>query len=89
MNLQRDAATDPHRAHHGHHASALWQEVKWVFHPVVDDCSSDDDGGEGKPSLDELSEAIKFFEDVCTKKRLNLKLWKISWLVLKMIINVC
>jgi hypothetical protein len=28
MNLQRDAATDPHRAHHGHHASALWQEVK-------------------------------------------------------------
>jgi hypothetical protein len=25
MNLQGHAATDPH---HGHHASALWQEVK-------------------------------------------------------------
>jgi hypothetical protein len=28
MNLQECAATDPHHAHHGHHASALWQEVK-------------------------------------------------------------
>jgi hypothetical protein len=28
MNLQGHAATDPHHAHHGHHASALWQEVK-------------------------------------------------------------
>jgi hypothetical protein len=27
-NLQGHAATDPHHAHHGHHASALWQEVK-------------------------------------------------------------
>jgi hypothetical protein len=24
----RRVATDPHHAHHGHHASALWQEVK-------------------------------------------------------------
>jgi hypothetical protein len=43
-----------------------------------DDNSSDDNEGEGKPSLDELAEAVKFFEDVCTKKRLNLKHWKIS-----------
>jgi hypothetical protein len=28
MNLQGHAATDPHHAHHNHHASALWQEVK-------------------------------------------------------------
>jgi hypothetical protein len=28
MDLQGRAAPDPHRAHHGHHASALWQEVK-------------------------------------------------------------
>jgi hypothetical protein len=26
-----------------------------------DDNSSDDDEGEGKPSLDELAEAVKFF----------------------------
>jgi hypothetical protein len=35
MNLQGRAATDPHHAHQGHHASALWQEIKWVFHPLV------------------------------------------------------
>jgi hypothetical protein len=34
-NLQGHTTTDPHHAHHGHHASALWQEVKWVFHPLV------------------------------------------------------
>jgi hypothetical protein len=28
MNVQGHAATDPYHAHHGHHASALWQEVK-------------------------------------------------------------
>jgi hypothetical protein len=32
MNLQGHATTDPH---HAHQASALWQEVKWVFHPLV------------------------------------------------------
>jgi hypothetical protein len=35
MNLQGCATTDPHHAHRGHHASALWQEVKCVFHPLV------------------------------------------------------
>jgi hypothetical protein len=39
-----------------------------------DESSTDDDIGEGKPSLDEFAEAVKFFEDVYTKKRLNLKL---------------
>jgi hypothetical protein len=28
INLQGRAAIDPHHAHHGHHSSALWQEVK-------------------------------------------------------------
>jgi hypothetical protein len=36
--------------------------------PSSSDDSSSDDEGEGKPSLDELAEAVKFFEDVCTKK---------------------
>jgi hypothetical protein len=38
--------------------------------------SSDDDEGEGKPSLDELAEAVKFFEDVCTKQKAQLKTLK-------------
>jgi hypothetical protein len=41
-----------------------------------DDRSSDDDEGEGKPSLDELAETIKFFEDVCTKQKAQLKTLK-------------
>jgi hypothetical protein len=40
------------------------------------DDSSDDDEGEGKPSLDELVEAVKFFEDVCTKQKAQLKILK-------------
>jgi hypothetical protein len=30
--------------------------------------------GEGKPSVDELAEAVKFFQDLALNKRLNLKL---------------
>jgi hypothetical protein len=44
--------------------------------------SSDDNDDEGKPFLDELVHA-------CTKQKAQLKIWKISWLALKMIINVC
>jgi FtsZ-binding cell division protein ZapB len=40
------------------------------------DCSSDDDECEGKPSLDELAEAVNFFEDVCTKQKAQLKTLK-------------
>jgi hypothetical protein len=32
--------------------------------------------GERKPSLDELTEAVKFFEDVCTKQKAQLKTLK-------------
>jgi hypothetical protein len=35
--------------------------------PFSSDESSSDDEGEGKPSVDELAEAVKFFQDVCTK----------------------
>jgi hypothetical protein len=39
-----------------------------------DDGSSDDDKGEGKPSLDELAEVVNFFRMYALNKRLNLKL---------------
>jgi hypothetical protein len=38
--------------------------------------SSSDDEGEGKPSVDELEEAVKFFQDVCTKQKAQLKTLK-------------
>jgi hypothetical protein len=38
------------------------------------DDSSSDDEGEGKPSLDELAEAVIFFRMFALSKRLNLKL---------------
>jgi hypothetical protein len=40
------------------------------------DESSSDDEGEGKPSIDELAEAVKFFQDVCTKQKAQLKTLK-------------
>jgi hypothetical protein len=53
--------------------------------PSSSDDSSSDDEGEGKPSLDELAEAVKFFQDVCTKQKAQLKTLKNK---LKMIIKV-
>jgi hypothetical protein len=44
--------------------------------PSSSDESSSDDEGEGKPSVDELVEAIKFFQDVCTKQKAQLKTLK-------------
>jgi hypothetical protein len=41
--------------------------------PSSSDESSNDDEGEGKPSVDELAEAVKFFQDVCTKQKAQLK----------------
>jgi hypothetical protein len=40
------------------------------------DDSSSDDEGEGKPSIEELVEAIKIFQDVCTKQKAQLKTLK-------------
>jgi hypothetical protein len=44
--------------------------------PSSSDESSSDDEGEGKPSVDELAEAIEFFQDVCTKQKAQLKTLK-------------
>jgi chromosome segregation ATPase len=44
--------------------------------PSSSDHSSGDDEGEGKPSADELAEAVKFFQDVCTKQKAQLKTLK-------------
>jgi hypothetical protein len=44
--------------------------------PSSSDDSSSDDDGEGKPSIDELAEAVKFFQDVCTKQKAQLKTLK-------------
>jgi hypothetical protein len=46
--------------------------------PSSSDESSSDDEGEGKPSVDELVEAVKFFKMYALNKRLNLKSRKIS-----------
>jgi hypothetical protein len=44
--------------------------------PSSSDESSSDDEGEGKPSVDELAEAVKFFQDVYTKQKAQLKTLK-------------
>jgi hypothetical protein len=43
--------------------------------PSSSDDSSSDDEDEGKPSVDEL-EGVKFFQDVCTKQKVQLKTLK-------------
>jgi hypothetical protein len=37
---------------------------------------SDSDSDDDKPSVDELVHAVKFFEDVCTKQKAQLKVLK-------------
>jgi FtsZ-binding cell division protein ZapB len=44
--------------------------------PSSSDESSSDDEGEGKPSIDELAEAVKLFQVVCTKQKAQLKTLK-------------
>jgi FtsZ-binding cell division protein ZapB len=44
--------------------------------PSSSDESSSDDEGEGKPAVDELAEAVNFFQDVCTRKKAQLKTLK-------------
>jgi hypothetical protein len=44
--------------------------------PSYNDDSNDECDGEGKPSIDELAHAVKFFEDVCTKQKAQLKTLK-------------
>jgi FtsZ-binding cell division protein ZapB len=44
--------------------------------PSSSDDSSSDDESERKPSIDELAEAVKFFQDICTKQKAQLKTLK-------------
>jgi hypothetical protein len=44
--------------------------------PSSGDDTSSDDEGEGNPSVDELAEAIIFFQDVCTKQKAQVKTLK-------------
>ena len=44
--------------------------------PSSSDDSSSNDEGAGKPSIDELAEAVKFFQDVCNKQKAQLKTLK-------------
>ena len=44
--------------------------------PSSSDESSGDDEGERNPSVDELAEAVKFFQDVCPKQKAQLKTFK-------------
>jgi hypothetical protein len=44
--------------------------------PSSSDDSSSDDEGVGKPSLDEHVEVVKFFQDVSTKQKTQLKTLK-------------
>ena len=41
--------------------------------PSSSDESSSNDEGEGNPSVDELAEAVTFFQDVCSKQKAQLK----------------
>jgi hypothetical protein len=68
----------PRMRSHRSSSRSSWPSCKCLMpRGKISDESSSDDEGEGKPSVDELAEAIKFFQDVCTKqKKLNLKLLK-------------
>jgi hypothetical protein len=44
--------------------------------PSSSDDSDDECDDEEKPSVDELAHAVKFFEDVCTKQKAQLKTLK-------------
>jgi hypothetical protein len=44
--------------------------------PSSSDENSSDDEGEGKPFVDELAEAVNFFQDVCTKQKAQHKTLK-------------
>jgi hypothetical protein len=66
------------------HRSSSWSSRKCLMArgkmsiPSSSDDSSSDDEGKGKPSIDEHAEAVKFFQDVCTKQKAQLKTSKIS-----------
>jgi hypothetical protein len=71
MNLQGHTTTNLHL--HGHHTNALWQEVKQVSHPLVMIVMMNVMIREN-PLV--MMHDDKFFEDVCTKQKAQLKTLK-------------
>jgi hypothetical protein len=64
---------------HGHHSSScsshsLHKCLMARGKSSIPSSSDDACDGEGKSSLDELAHVVQFFEDVCTKQKLHLKL---------------
>jgi hypothetical protein len=57
--------------------------------PSSSDDSDNECDGEGKPSLDEVVHAVKFFEDVCTKQKAQLKTLKNKLLNSQNDCNIC
>jgi hypothetical protein len=69
---------DPPRTHN-HHSSSRSSRSSHKSHMAIGKSSiPSSSDGEGKPSLDELMHTIKFFEDVYTKQKAQLKILKIS-----------
>jgi hypothetical protein len=68
--------TRSHRSSSRSSCKCLMTRGKMSILSSSDDRSSDDGEGEGKPSLDELVEAVKFFEDVFTKQKAQPKTLK-------------
>jgi hypothetical protein len=65
--------TRNHRSSSWSSCKCLMARGKMIIPSSSDDSSSDDDEGEGKPSLDELAEAVIFLRMYALNKRLNLK----------------
>jgi hypothetical protein len=63
------------RSHRTSSRKCLMARGKMSIPSSSDESGSDDESG-GKPSVDELAEAIKFFHHVCTKQKAQLKTLK-------------
>jgi hypothetical protein len=66
--------TRSHRSSSRSSRKCLMARGKMSIPSSSDDSSGDDVEGGGKPSLDELAEAVNFFRMYALNKRLNLKL---------------
>jgi hypothetical protein len=66
--------THSHRSSSRSSRKCLMARGKMSIPSSSDDSISDDGEGEGKPSLDELAEAVSFLRMYALNKRLNLKL---------------
>jgi hypothetical protein len=72
----------PRTRSHRSSSRLLWSSRKCLMArgkmsiPSSSDENSSDDKGEGKPSVDELAEAVKFFQYVWTKQKAQFKTLK-------------